>query len=327
MLPGSRETGENQRMADVIEWLLAGDPSIQWQVERDLLGRPKSVWGRTRRGVAREGWGAALLAKQEESGRWGGGLYSPKWISTTYTLLLLRRLGLAPSNGAARNGVRLLLDRGDYFDGAISFGVTQKRPDQCVNGMVAALASYFRVVDERVVGIADRLLADQLADGGWNCEAWSGSRHGSFHTGISVLEGLAEYNRAARSDRVATAHQRGIEFFLDHRLYHSHRTGEVVHPGFTRFSFPPRWHFDALRGLEHFAAVEAAPDERLADAVNLVRTKRRRDGTWPLQNRHAGRTYFDMEQPGQPSRWNTVRALRVLAWWGGSIPFADQPRR
>ena len=300
-----------------IDWLLEGDPSVRWQVERDLLGREKSTWGRTRRGVAREGWGAALLAEQEEDGGWGGGLYSPKWISTTYTLLLLRRLGLAPSHPAARRGVSLLLDRGRYFDGAISFGVTQTRPDQCVNGMVTALASYFRVVDSRLHEIVDRLLSDQLADGGWNCEAWTGSRHGSFHTTISVLEGLGEYARLGMTEELAAAQATGREFFLNHRLYHSHRTGEVVHPSFTRFSFPPRWHFDVLRGLEHFARVEADTDGRLADAIELLRTKQRKDGTWTVQNRHAGRTYFEMEPVGRPSRWNTLRALRVLAWWEG----------
>jgi hypothetical protein len=294
---------------------MEGDPSIRWQVERDLLGRAKSAWGRTRRGVAREGWGAALLAEQDEDGGWGGGLYSPKWISTSYTLLLLRRLGLAPSNQAARRGVRRLLDRGEYFDGAISFGVTQKRPDQCINGLVTGLASYFRVVDDRLHGIVERLLADQLADGGWNCEAWSGSRHSSFHTTIFALEGLHEYLAVTGAREVEQARKRGEEFFLQHRLYRSHRTGEIVHPSFTRFSFPPRWHFDALRGLEHFACVLADRDERLRDAIDLLRKKQLRDGTWPVQNRHAGRTYFEMEQVGKPSRWNTLRALRVLRWW------------
>ncbi len=307
--------GKNGCVTDIIDWLVQGDPAIRWQVERDLLGRAKSTWERTRRGVAREGWGAALLAEQDGNGGWGGGLYSPKWISTSYTLLLLRRLGLAPSHQAARRGVRRLLDKGEYFDGAISFGVTQKRPDQCIGGLVTSLASYFRVVDDRLHGMVERLLADQLADGGWNCEAWTGSRHSSFHTSIFVLEGLHEYAAMTGTRKVGKAQELGREFFLQHRLYRSHRTGEVAHPSFTRFSFPPRWHYDALRGLDHFASVGAGHDERLDDAIALVRKKQRRDGTWTAQNRHPGRTFFEMEQTGRPSRWNTLRALRVLKWW------------
>ncbi len=304
--------------ADTIEWLLDGDPAIRWQVMRDLLDAPPSEYQQTRRSVATRGWGRALLDRQDANGTWAGGLYGPKWTSTTYTLLLLRRFGLAEDHAGARRGVERLWDGARYFDGGLTAAVTIDLPEACITSMYVALARYFGFDDDRVDQAVDWLVDHQLGDGGWNCDTPRyGNTHGSFHTTISALEALTEVSWRAPDRRgVAEALQRGREFFLHHRLYRSHRTGEVAKPVFTRLSFPPRWHFDILRGLEHFAAVGAHQDDRLADPVAVLSGKQRRDGTWPLQQKHAGKVWFDMERTGGPSRWNTLRALRVLRWWG-----------
>ncbi len=301
--------------ADVIEWLLGGDPAITWQVRRDLLDDAPGA-EKDRRRVTTEGWGRRLLEVQDPEGTWAQALYSPKWTSTTYSLLELYRFGLDPSHPAAQRGVEILIDRARYVGGGMTYGKTLKIPETCITGMVVVLASYFGVDDPRVDGLVDWLLEEQMADGGWNCEeVRSGATHGSFHTSITVLEALRERAVRKADPRIDEVAARGRRFFLDHRLYHSHRTGVIADPVFTKFSFPPRWHFDALRGLDYFQAVGAAPDPELADAIALVHERRRKDGTWPLQHPHRNRVWFTMERGGAPSRWNTLRALRVLRWW------------
>lgn len=185
--------------------------------------------------------------------------------------------------------------------------------------MILSVLAYFRYPDENVDRLVKHLFVQQMPDGGWNCESYRGASHSSFHTTISVLEGLQEYHQLypRRYPKIGRAQARGREFLLQHRLFRSSTSGEVVKPAMTRFSFPPRWHFDVLRGLDHFEEVGAEKDRRLQDAIDLVYKKRRPDGRWPLQNRHPGKTFFEMEQPGRPSRWNTLRALRVLSWWEG----------
>lgn len=294
-----------------VAWLLEGDPAIRWQALRDLLDAPGPEVAAVRARVATEGWGRDLLERQDPAGTWAGGLYGPKWTSTTYTLLLLWRCGLPPGTPAARRAVALLWDGARYFDGGLTPSRTIDVPEACVTSMYVGLARYFGYDHPRVDAATAWLLANQLPDGGWNCEMpRTGSTHGSFHTSISALEALAEVG----GEPATAAMERGREFFLAHRLYRSHRDGAVVHPAFTRLSFPPRWHFDVLRGLDHFQAAGVPWDDRLADAVDVVASKRRRDGTWPVQNKHAGRVWFDMETTGGPSRWNTLRALRALRW-------------
>lgn len=314
----SAETRKNA----TIEWLLDGDPAIRWQALRDLVGAPEKTVERERRRIARDGWGARLLAEQDEDGRWAGGkswdggLYSPKWTSTTYTLLLLRDFGLSPDHPRARQACVILLDRGLQKDGGINYG-WRGRSETCVTGMVLSLLSYFELDDGRLDTLADHLLDQQMDDGGWNCRRWQGATHASVHTTISVLEGLRLYeiHRGREVRRIRSAQRRGREFLLVHRLYLSHRTGEVIKPEFTRFSFPPRWHYDVLRALDHFRAVDAPRDRRLRDGIELVLRRRRPDGRWNLQNRYRGKTYFKLERIRGPSRWNTLRALRVLKWW------------
>ena len=265
--------------------------------------------------VAVEGWGAQLLAAQSADGRWAGGLYNPKWTSTTYTLLLLHWLGLPRGHARAVAGCRQIWDGARFFDGGLTVAKSERQAETCVTAMLVLLASSFGLDDDRLDPTVRWLCDQQLADGGWNCESIGvGSRHGSFHTSISALDALLEYQQSGGRLSVATHLDRGRGFFLDHRLYRSHRSAEVVSPAFTRFSFPPQWHFDVLRGLEHFRAVDAAADARLGDAVDVLRRARRKDGTWPVQRAYPGRTWFRME-PAGPSRWATLRALRVLRWW------------
>lgn len=293
---------------EVVDWLLAGDPSIRWQTGRDLLNWPPELVRTQRARVATDGWGKQLLDLQDDAGTWADGLYSPKWTSTTYTLLQLCRFGLT-THPAATRAVEILLDRGMTDNRGVDLSKTIGKPEVCMTSMVLLLTATFVPHDERTGDMTAYLLEQQLDDGAWNCEATSPSTHGSLHTTISALEGLT----AAGRGREARA--RAHEFLLDHRLYKSHRTGEVINPAFTRFSFPPRWHFDVLRCLDYLAAAGVDRDERFADGIALVNKKRRVDGTWLLQNTHPGRTFFVLEENGQPSRWNTLRALRVLRWW------------
>lgn len=299
-----------------MDWLVDGDPSVAWQAQRDLLHRTARTWGKTRSRIATEGWGAELLSHQDPEGTWAGGLYTPKWTSTTYTLLLLWRMGLDPGHEGAQRGVEVLVDSARWVRGGVTFAKTVPAPETCISGMVVALAAYFGLIDERVDRLVLWLLGDQLEDGGWNCDSnrWD-SKHGSFHTTITVLEALSEYRSDRGCVQIDQALRRGREFFLDHHLFQSHRTGEIPDARFTRFSFPPRWHFDVLRGLDYFASVGADRDDRLKDAMAVLDEREDDNGRWKLQNRWAGQEWFRMERGGQSSRWNTLRALRVRQWW------------
>jgi hypothetical protein len=317
------ELREVTRSTDTVSrWLLDGDPAVRWQVLRDVVGATASPVERERQRVAREGWGARLLARQDPEGTWAGGLssdgglYHPKWISTTYTMLLLRDFGLPAANRQARRACPLLLDQGLQRDGGINYG-WRGRSETCITGMVLSILSYFEYDDDRLDALAEHLLQEQMPDGGWNCRRDLGATHSSVHTTISVLEGLQLYelHRRRKVGAVRAAQARGREFLLVHRLFRSHRTGEIIKPIFVRFSFPPRWHYDILRALDYFQAVNARRDPRLAEAIEIVRNKRRGDGRWPLENRYKGKAYFQLERLGAPSRWNTLRALRVLNWW------------
>ena len=309
---------------NTIQWLLEGDPAIRWQVQRDLLGATERSVARERHKVAREGWGERLLAKQDPAGKWAGGtssdggLYHPKWISTTYTMLLLRDFGLPASNRQAHKACALLLVQGLQRDGGINYGWWGVS-ETCVTGMVLSILSAFEYDDDRLDTVADHLLEQQMPDGGWNCRRRFGATHSSVHTTISALEGLRYYelHRRRKVGVVRAAQRRGREFLLVHRLFRSHRTGEVIKPIFIRFSHPPRWHYDILRALDYFQSVNASRDPRLGEAIDIVRSTRGDDGRWPLQNSYKGKTYFEMERVGAPSRWNTLRALRVLKWWDG----------
>ncbi len=301
---------EHHGGVDVVQWLIDGDASVQWQARRDVLDEPASAYLPVRALVAERGWGAALLGARGANGLWADGWYSPKWISTFYTLQTLAALGLPEDHPQARASVDLLLDQ------ALDEDHTGRWPnwarDICVAGMLVRTSTAFGfAADPRVDVLIAHTLAHQLPDGGWNCQSTRGRvTHSSFHTTVSVLEGLHAAGIGA-SERAA-----GQEFLLRHRLFRSHRTGEVVHPGLTSFSFPRYWYYDVLRAVEHFAQSGADRDPRALEAVDLLRARRRPDGRWNLGRRHSGRTWLTMERGGQPSRMITLSALRVLRWWG-----------
>lgn len=303
----------------VLRWLLDSDPAIRWQVLRDLGGESGEAVARERARVAVEGWGAQLLDRQRPDGQWGDGVAAPQWQSTLDTLVLLRDLGLDPASEPARRAVGLVRERvtwgpefGDspFFEGEV---------EPCINGRVLGLGASFGHPSGRLL---DRLLGEQLADGGWNCEAERGSVRSSFHTTICVLEGLLEYEKAKGATAAVTdARGRGQEYLLERRMFRSLSTGEAIQDrkgngDWTRFAFPPTWHYDVLRGLDYLRAANAEPDERVAEAVALVSSRRDQDGRWPVHEHRPGPVQLDMEGgEGQPSRWNTLRALRVLDWY------------
>jgi len=303
-----------QSRKSIIHWLLDSDPSIRWQVMRDLMGEADDVVARERSRVASEGWGARLLDLQGPDGNWGGGAFVPRsWKCTSHTLILLTDLGPDPASERVRKAIGLVRDHstwgpefGDspFFEGEV---------EPCINGRALACGAYFGEASDR---LADRLLHEQLEDGGWNCEAPPSTRS-SFHSTICVLEGLLEYEKAKGATTAVTdARRRGAEYLLERRMFRSLSTGEVITAEWLQFSFPTRWHYDVLRGLDYLRRAGVEPDPRVAEAIDLVERKRDADGRWPLENPHVGEDHFDMEDgAGKPSRWNTLRALRVLDWY------------
>jgi hypothetical protein len=310
--------------SSVIRWLLDSDPSIRWQVMQDLIGAPAEEVAAERAKIATEGWGAQLLALQGADGSWAGVAWNSGWNSTMHVLMLLRDMGLDPASDQARRAVSLVRDRvswkgcgpqecddNPFFAGEL---------EPCINGQVAAVGAYF---GQDVRGIIDRLLGEQLSDGGWNCEAPNNSTRSSFNTTICVLEALLEYElRFGSSPEVTAARLRGQEYLLERRLFRRLSTGEVIERDrkgesvWTRFAFPTWWHYDVLRGLEYLRRASVAPDERVAEAIELVASKRDGDGRWPLEIRYSGKMPIEIDEgEGRPSRWNTLRALRVLNWY------------
>ena len=297
-----------------IDWLLDADPSIRWQVMRDLLGAGADEVDAERARVTTEGWGARLLALQGDDGYWvGERAYFPAFTATHSTLLLLRELGLEPRSTEAqqavarvRENVRFEYDDCRYFDGEV---------EPCINSSVVAVGSYFGV---DVQPIVDRLLGEQMEDGGWNCEQERGSTRGSFDTTIHVLEGLFAFEQAnGPSSEVTAARRRGEAYLLERRLLRRRSTGEVIEARFKYLFSPlPRYLYDILRGLDYFRAAAVEPDERMTEAIRLLESKRDADGRWPIEHKYEGDYHFDMDDAeGRPSRWNTLRALRVLRWW------------
>jgi hypothetical protein len=308
----------------VVEWLMDSDPAIRWQVMRDLKLEPMDVVLAERARVAVEGWGAQLLTLQDGEGRWDGGTYRPGWVdeskpffdawtATHFSLQLLGDFGLDPESAEARRAISLVRENVRWeANGALYF---EGETEPCINGIALATGAYF---GEAVDGIVDRLLGEQLGDGGWNCWAEYGATVTSFHTTICVLEGLAAWERAGGSSTdVVAARSRSEEYLLERGLFRARSTRQIADPRFTMFSFPTRWYYDVLRGLDYFRSTGAPIDNRCAEAIALVATKRDAAGKWPLENTHQGPTHFEMEGPdGFPSLWNTLRAMRVLTWAG-----------
>ena len=316
----------------MIDWLLDGDPAIRWQVLRDLVDASPGEVAAERARVEHEGWGAHLLSLEDPDGLWAGGACFPAsyaggdtgqpWTATLHTLQTLQLLGLDPASEPARRAIALVAENGRwehagqrYFDGEV---------EPCINGRTIETGAYFGV---DVATIVERVLGEPLEDGGWNCEVENGSVRSSFDTTINVLDGLLGFERATGgSAEVLTVRRGGEEYLLERDLFRRKRTGEVADPAYLEFAFPYYWHFDALRALDYFRGSGAAPDLRMAEAVEVVRSKRQPDGRWLLDRIHAGDVHFDLEDgAGTPSRWNTLRALRVLRWWDG-VPGSEGQR-
>jgi hypothetical protein len=298
----------------VRQWLLDSDPSIRWQIMRDLMDADPDEVAAERARVAVEGWGARLLSLQAPDGRWGGGAALPGWTSTNHTLWLLRAMGIDPADAGVRRAIALVRERARweygedlrFFDGEV---------EPCINGTAVMIGSYF---GEDVRGIVERLLGEQMADGGWNCEQERGSTRGSFDTTIRVLEGLLEFERAAGGPPdVRAARERGEQYLLERRMLRRLSTGELIDAKYTQLSFPPGWHYDVLRGLDYLRTAAVKPDDRVSEAIAIVEAKRDASGRWPLEIPHEGALHFPMDEgEGRPSRWNTLNALRVLKWAG-----------
>ena len=309
---------------NVIDWLLDSDPSIRWQVMRDLTGAPATQVAAERARVATEGVGARLLSEQADDGRWGGAAWNRGWNSTMHVLMLLRELGLDPASDPARLAVGLVREHvtwnGCGPQECASNAFFEGEVEPCINGQVAAVGAYFGL-DVRT--IVDRLLSEQLPDGGWNCDAPNRSTRSSFNTTICVLEALLEYERAGNGTPAVTeARLRGQEYLLERRLWRRRSTGQVIerdrkgNGSWTRFAFPTWWHYDVLRGLEYLRSAGVTPDDRMAEAIELVASKRDGDGRWLLEIRYPGVMPIETDDgEGRPSRWNTLRALRVLRWY------------
>jgi hypothetical protein len=332
----------------VLDWLLDSDPSIRWQAVRDLANAPTEVVTAERARVAIEGWGARLLALQDEDGQWEGGALFPAgrgesadgdpsdqnegqsasgaseprlldrqpWTATAYSLALLRDLGVDPGCERVRRAVALVRNHCRWEHAGQPFFTGEVEP--CINGRTVTLGACF---EQEVDGVVARLLGEQLEDGGWNCEAENGSVRSSFATTINVLEGLLAHERATGgSAQSIAARRRGEEYLLERKLFRRKSTGDVVNPDWLQFSFPTYWHYDVLRALEYFRSAGDAPDSRMGEAIDLVRSRQQPDGAWLLENTHPGKVHFGLDDgDGQPSRWNTLRALRVLNWYEGGL--------
>ncbi|PYV88690.1 MAG: hypothetical protein DMG90_13775 [Acidobacteria bacterium] len=297
-----------------LKWLLDSDPAIRWQVMRDLTDEPPAAIAAERSLVATRGWGSRLLARQSPAGTWGGSKEDERLLITFYTLVVLKDLGLEPSSKQARKMIARVEklrfkwhNNRAFFDG---------ETEPCINGRILALGAYFKTPNH---ALANQLLSEQLEDGGWNCEAPQ-SRRSSFHTTICVLEGLLEYQRAGRkSAAITAARKRADNYLLERRMFRSLRSGEMVDRRWLRFSFPTFWHYDVLRGLDYLRDAGIKPDYRIREAIEIVMKRRHQNGRWPLNLRHPERIPLQMETAvGSASRWNTLRALRVLHWYGAA---------
>jgi hypothetical protein len=315
--------------ASVIDWLLDSDPAIRWQVMRDLTDATQSEWAAERARVETEGWGARLLSFQDEDGQWAGGAFAPRdadqrewrergqpWTATCFSLQQLREFGLVPSSDRARRTVALIGANSRWEEGGQPYW--EGEVEECINGRTVADGAYFGV---DVSAIVDRLVGERQADGGWNCERANGSVRSSFHSTINVLEGLLEYERATGGTPGSQdARKSGEEYLLTRNLFRRLGTGQPADERFLQFLHPNRWRYDVLRALDYFRSsamlTGADPDPRLGDAVDHVRSRRLTDGSWPLDWSLPGRTWFEVDDgDGKPSRWVTLRAMRVLRWW------------
>lgn len=298
---------------ELISWLLEGDVSIQYQTYRDLLRKNKP---QLMKRIELEGWGAKLLSRRKSDGHWGRGFYQPKWTSTHYSLLDLKNLGVSPANKAIKETLEVIFKNEKGSDGGINPSGSIRVSDVCVNGMVLNYASYFKVKEQYLKSVVDFLLSEQMKDGGFNCHSnRSGATHSSLHSTLSVAEGINEYVKNSYKYRVSElehAELRSREFMLMHKLFLSDRTGKIINENFLKLYYPGRWYYDILKALDYFQSAGVRYDKRMDEAIEVIKKKRNASGQWKLASKHPGAIHFEMEKGGQPSRWNTLRALRVL---------------
>jgi len=298
-----------------IRWLLDSDPAIRWQVMRDLTDEAADTIAAESARVATEGWGAQLLARQSPDGSWPGGQWD---LVTLWSLVVLKDLGLDPASKQARKMI-------DRVDKGLVFKQLNNRPflhgetEPCINGRILGIGAYFKEPNEALDALAEQLLDEQLEDGGWNCEAPK-SRCSSFHTTLCVLEGLLAYERAGRKSAAVTqTRKRAENYLLERRMFRSLRSGEVIDKRWLRFTYPTHWHYDVLRGLDYLRNAGIQPDSRVEEAIEAVIARRHQNGRWPLNLLHPEFIPLEMETGvGRASRWNSLRALRVLRWYDNS---------
>lgn len=309
----------------IIAWLLQGDVAIRYQTYRDLFSDDKVA---IRRKITKEGWGLRFLSAPRKNGHWGRGFYQPKWTSSHYTLLDLKQLGILPGNKLVNETLDVILDMPRSADGGIFPVSNLKVADMCINGMVLNYASYFQVKEELLKSVIDFILSGQLSDGGFNCE-WNRKQthHSSLHTTLSVLEGILEFSRNGytyRLNELMHAKKAAEEFILVHHLFRSHKTGEVIRKAFLSFPYPARWRYDILRVMDYFRDAETAYDSRMEEALSIILNKRTKEGAWMLPAQLPGQRHFEMERTGSPSRWNTLRALRVLSYYTNKLNYHNR---
>lgn len=306
---------------EIIDWLLEGDVSIQYQVWRDLLGvERKQLQNR----IPTEGWGQSFLSKRKKNGHWGDHFYQPKWKSTHYTLLDLRNLNLPVGIEAVNETIECVLQNNIAMDGGLRLGPsTSQFSDVCVNAMFLNYAAYFKTSAIKLYPIVDAILNEKLKDGGFNCMTTrSKAHHSSLHTTLSVLEGLYEFQKLDqdyKTKEIRRAIQSTIEFILQHQLFISDRTGLIINKAFIKLCYPCRWKYDILRAMDFFQYADVPWDLRMQPALNVLKKKQNKIGTWNLNAAHPGQVHFTMEKPGSPSRWNTLRAFRVLKHYNQAL--------
>lgn len=298
---------------EILSWLLESDVSIQYQTHRDLLDTDKPS---LRKRIEHEGWGAKFLSCRQPNKHWGQKFYQPKWISTHYTVLDLKNLAISPNNSAIKETLSIIFENEKGHDGGIRPIGSVQKSDVCINGMLLNYSSYFKVEEDKLKSIIDFLLNERMQDGGFNCHSnRKGAVHSSLHTTLSVIEGIQVYRNngySYRLDELKKAQAESDEFILMHKLFRSDKTGEIINPNFLKLYYPPRWYYDILKAMDYFQSAKVNYDNRMDDALEIILTKRTKEGQWKLPSKHPGQTHFEMEQADKPSRWNTLRALRVL---------------
>ena len=301
---------------EIISWLLEGDISIQYQTYRDLLVIDKPE---LRKRIETEGWGHEFLSYRKPDGHWGQGFYQTKWISTHYTVLDLRNLNISSDNKVIRETVNIILQTEKGDDGGINPSRSLKYSDVCISGMVLNYACYFGAYEDYLKSIIDYLLFEKMNDGGFNCQtSRKGAVHSSLHTTLSVVEGFIEYEKNGykyRLDDLIEARKNAEEFILMHKLFKSDKTGEIINPNFLKLRYPGRWYYDILKAMDYFQYAKVPFDSRMDDAINIIHEKRTKEGLWKLASKYSGKIHFEMEIAGKPSRWNTLRAMRVLKYY------------